>query len=331
MLKSLFAGVDIGGTKTAVVLSSQPPAILSKHVFATRPSAGPELAIRHIVEGLRQELASRKSECSLQAIGVSCGGPLDPATGTIHQPPNLLTWKDVPITAILHREFGVPCYLENDANAGAMAEHSFGAGKGTRNLVFLTMGTGIGAGLILDGHLFRGASNAAGEIGHVRLTPAGPSGHNKGGSVEGWASGAGLAKLARIMMTQASAHGETSLLTPLAENGRELTARDIAEAAAAGDALAQQVIRASAEKLGEAMAILVDVLNPECVIVGGLALRLGESLLGPAREMVEREALASSARICRILPAALGEEIGDVAALCVAMEGEEDDSRFGPR
>jgi len=248
---------------------------------------------------------------------------LDPATGVIQQPPNLPTWKDVPITALLAQEFGVPCFLENDANAGALAEHIFGAGRGKNHLVFLTMGTGIGAGLILNGKLLRGASQAAGEIGHIRLTPAGPIGHGKAGSVEGWASGAGMAKLAQIKIATALQQNQPTTLADLTPDGADLTAKHIAIAAEEGDLLAQEIIRETGEKLGQAMTILIDLLNPECILVGGLALRLGESLLGPARKVIEQEALLSSARVCQIAPASLGEEIGNVAALCVAMEGEK--------
>jgi glucokinase len=325
---NLLAGVDIGGTKTAVVLSSRPPATLTEHVFATLPKEGPEPAIRRIVDGLRQALALQpEGKERLSAIGVSCGGPLDAATGTIHQPPNLSTWKDIPITSILAREFGVKCYLENDANAGALAEHSFGAGRGMRDLIFLTMGTGMGAGLILNGQLYRGASNSAGEIGHVRLTRTGPIGYHKAGSVEGWASGAGMAQMARTEIAKAQTRHEATLLATALNDLDELTARDVSEAAERGDPLAQRIIEATGARLGQTMAILIDVLNPEGILVGGLALRLGESLLGPARKIVERETLLSSARACRILPAALGEEIGNVAALCVAMEGERHDGQ----
>ncbi len=174
------------------------------------------------------------------------------------------------------------------------------------------MGTGLGAGLILNGQLYRGATDAAGEIGHVRLTKRGPKGFGKHGSVEGWASGAGMAQVARMYARAAAKRGESTLL------GRQgqLTGVEVAQAAAAGDRVAGQVVRKVGESLGEAMAILLDLFNPECVLVGGLALRFGESLLEPAREVVLREALASSAKHCRILPAALGERIGDVAALC---------------
>jgi glucokinase len=323
----LLAGVDIGGTKTAVTISAHPPEILARSEFPTAPADGPAQAIARIIESVHQSLLARGWALNqLRAIGISCGGPLDPVRGLIQEPPNLPTWKDIAICSILEERFGVDCFLENDANAGALAEFSFGAGRGTRDMIFLTMGTGIGAGLILNGQLHRGSSMAAGEIGHVRLTHSGPRGHNKVGTVEGWASGAGMAQVATMEIRAAQARGESSLLTAVAVSGsRSLTARDVALAAHTGDRVAQAIVRKVGEKLGEAMAILVDLLNPECIVVGGLALRFGDSLLNPARDIVERDALGSSASLCRIVPAQLGEHIGDVAALCVAMKGLEHD------
>jgi glucokinase len=319
----LFAGVDIGGTKTAITVSAHPPEILARQQFPTAPADGPEHAIARIIESIDQLLLARGfTSADLRAIGVSCGSPLNPVEGIIQGPPNLPTWKDVAICSILEERFDVHCFLENDANAGAMAEFLFGAGRGTRDMVFLTMGTGIGAGLILDGKLYRGASMAAGEIGHVRLTRSGPRGHNKIGTVEGWASGAGMAQVATMDIRAAVARGESTVLS--AADGF-ITARDVALAADTGDAVAQAIVKKVGGKLGEAMAILIDVLNPECIVVAGLAMRLGDSLLDPARMVVEREALAASASLCRIVPAQLGEQIGDVAALCVAIKGLEND------
>jgi len=320
----VIAGVDIGGTKTAVVFSAELPTVIKRTAFPTCPSNGPEPILTRIVDSLHESLDSRELKKSkLGAIGVSCGSPLDPLRGVIQQPPNLPTWKDVPIKTILEREFGVPCYLENDANAGALAEYRFGAGKGTQNMVFVTMGTGIGAGLILNGRLYRGTTFMAGEIGHVRLTQTGPPGHNKPGAVEGWASGAGVAHVARTTVKEASANGEkTSLREILDGNGSPLSARDVWLAAQHGDVIAGQIIKSTGEKLGEALAILVDVLNPECIVIGGLAIRMKENLLEPARSVVAREALSESAHACRITSAALGEQIGDIAALCVAVEGQ---------
>lgn len=323
MLSKVLAGIDIGGTKTAVVLSSKPPAILRRFVFPTDAANGPDPILERIKESLYEGLSSENLGASdLGAIGVSCGSPIDFARGIIQRPPNLPTWKHVPIKSILEDEFGAKCFLENDANMGALAEYEFGAGRGTQNMIFLTMGTGIGAGLILNGQLYRGTSDLAGEIGHVRLTRSGPIGHNKSGTVEGWASGAGMARLAKTEVDAAVARGEQTLLASLdGGNGQLPSARDIWKAAQAGDNLAKSIVSATGERLGEALAILIDLYNPERIVVGGLAMRMGEALLGPARAVVMREALPAAANVCKIVPAALGEQIGDVAALCAALEG----------
>jgi glucokinase len=316
----VWIGVDIGGTKTAVVLSKEPPAMLARIEFATLPDQGPDRAIELIKQSIHTLIESPGVDSSnLGAIGVSCGGPLDQATGVIQAPPNLATWVDVPITAILRQEFGIDCRMENDANAGAVAEHRFGAGQGTRHMIFLTMGTGFGAGVIADGRLLSGARGQAGEIGHVRLTASGPVGYNKAGSVEGWVSGGGMAQVAREEVERVTGKGEsTALAATLHEKGL-LTAKDVSEAAQCGDELAKRLIRETGNRLGEALAILVDLFNPERIVIGGLAMRMGAELLAPAQSVMEREALPASARICQIVPAALGESIGDVAAICVAM------------
>lgn len=323
MIDKVLAGVDIGGTKTAVVISFKPPQVDERRWFATNPERGWKVAVDRIIASLHEALASRDLTLSqLGAIGVSCGGPLDPVRGLIQRPPNLSTWDDVPICELLEQEFKVPCYVENDANAGALAEVRFGAGRGSKNLIFLTMGTGMGAGLILGGRLYRGASNSAGEIGHVRLSADGPIGFGKAGTVEGWASGGGMAQVARSYLEAAVTQRRSSLL--LDGGGRvpeNITGRDVAEALKAGDAVAHAVVNTVGERLGEAMAILIDVLNPECIVIGGLAMRFGEELLGPALQVVEREALGQAAKRCRIVPAGLGEQIGDVASLCVALRG----------
>ena len=318
---SVFVGIDIGGTKTAALVSSAPPAVLGRVEFPTRPENGPEPAIRLIKQAVRRLLAQRRAGAlaAIQAIGVSCGSPLDHVRGIIQAPPNLSTWVDVPIKAVLEEEFQAECHLENDANAGAVAEHRFGAGQGCNNMLFITMGTGFGAGIITDGRLYHGATDSAGEIGHVRLTRSGPVGYYKAGSVEGWISGGGVAQVAARMVADAEKNGEATLLADRARRGEALTARDVALAAQEGDALAARVIEATGRRLGGVLAMLVDVLNPERIVIGGLAMRLGEALLRPARAIIQREALATSAAACQVVPAALGESIGDAAALCVAM------------
>lgn len=320
MTKDILVGVDIGGTKTAIVLSSGPPEILSRTEFPTNVTQGPESTLQRIVDTIREMVPAVHLEVSnLKAIGVSCGNPLDPVEGIIQGPPNLPGWRSVPIGKLLSKEFGVDCFVENDANAGALAEHRFGAGRGTRNMAFLTMGTGLGAGLILNGRLYRGSSYAAGEIGHVRLTRSGPIGYYKAGSAEGWASGAGMAKAAISSIKRAQIRGESTVLAGLSQNGNPpISAKEIWTAAQDGDPVAQKIVRSAGSKLGLVLALLIDLLNPECIVIGGLVLRMGQALLEPALKTVQREALHASAKICKITAAELGERIGDVAALCIA-------------
>jgi glucokinase len=313
----VWIGVDIGGTKTAIVASEQLPDVSARLQFATIPAKGPDRALEMIVTSIGAILKTRGlPKSAIRAIGVSCGGPLDPVRGIIQSPPNLATWVDVPIKEILERQFGVRCNVENDANAGAVAEHRYGAGRGVDNMIFLTMGTGLGAGIILDERLYRGTDNLAGEIGHVRLTRGGPVGYRKRGSVEGWASGGGMAQVARQVVDDARKRGRRTILTT---HRGTLTARDVAAAAKRGDVLAMRIVRSTGERLGQVLAILVDILNPERIVIGGLAMRTGDMILGPARAMLAREALTVSAASCQVVPAALGERIGDVAALCVAV------------
>ncbi len=320
MHRRLWAGVDIGGTKTALVLSSSPPTILKRIEFPTLPERGPEPAIREIKTAMHAMLAGQSATLqALMGIGISCGGPLDRIKGVVQAPPHLSTWIDVPIVEILTSEFHCQTSLENDANAGAVAEHCFGAGRGYHNMVFLTLGTGLGSGIIINDRLYCGANDMAGEIGHVRLTRSGPVGYNKPGSAEGWASGAGMAQIAERVLKTVQRTGRKTVLLEKFENNR-VSARDVGLAAQAGDAIARSIVRMSGRKLGEALAILVDILNPECIVIGGLAVRLGELILGPARVSMRREALGRAAAVCRVAPAMLGEKIGDVAALCIAMD-----------
>lgn len=320
MQRDIWVGIDIGGTKTAVVVSRKPPEVIARIEFATFPEKGPQQAIDQIVAGLHRMLAQLKlGPESLRGVGVSCGGPLDPHAGVIQAPPNLSTWIDIPIVEILSREFGCRVLLQNDANAGALAEHRYGAGQGTRNIVFLTMGTGLGAGIVIDKKLYSGSSEMAGEIGHVRLTRTGPVGYNKAGSVEGWASGGGMAQVAEVMLNSARKRGRKSQLLDL-QKERKITARDVGIAAAEGDAVARSIVTATGKKLGLALAILVDILNPDRIVIGGLALRLGDMVLEPARKILRKEALAQALAVCTVVPAMLDESIGDVAALCIAMD-----------
>lgn len=298
-------GVDIGGTKCAV---SVPDAGSGVREVARFPTAGPRETLDHLFAEI-----ARLAPGPAPVIGVSCGGPLDAARGLILSPPNLPGWDRIAITAELTARFGGRAFLMNDANACALAEWQAGAGRGARNLIFLTMGTGMGAGLILDGRLYEGATGDAGEVGHLRLAPDGPVGFGKAGSFEGFCSGGGIARLTALRL--ASWPGETSLrsLAPGA-----LSAADVARAAQAGDAFARSIWQEVGEKLGAALALLIDVLNPDRIVIGSIYARC-EHLIAPAMQaVIDREALGPSAAACRVVPAELGDQIGSHAAVAIA-------------
>lgn len=300
MSKACFIGLDVGGTKTAVSLGTAEGEILAKHSY---PSDGSWEKVLGTAVGIIGDLRREYSACGLRAIGISCGGPLDSRTGIVVSPPNLPLWRDVPVCGILTGETGLPAYLENDANACALAEWIWGAGRGTSNMVFLTFGTGLGAGMILNGRLYCGACGLAGEIGHLRMAETGPLGYGKRRSWEAFCSGGGM-----------SAH--YTLL-----HGVNLTAKEICRRAHEGDPLSIELIRTTADYLGRGISILIDTLNPEKIIIGSIFAR-EEELFRPAMERaIETEALTPAAAACTVEPAQLGEALGDMAALGVARNG----------
>ena len=315
-----FLGFDIGGTKCSVVLGDEQGNLLEHRSVATDHDAGPDASIRQLCE-TASRLSTVLEDSHGQkpvALGISCGGPLDSRSGIIYSPPNLPGWDAVPIVTIVGSELGIPTAIQNDANACALAEWRYGAGRGYRNMVFLTFGTGMGAGLILDGRLYTGTNDMAGEIGHVRMEDSGPMGYGKEGSFEGFCSGAGIARLARSRVQAEWACGRQVAFCANEAQLEALTTREVGEAALAGDPTAVEIMEISAEYLGRGLAIIVDVLNPECIVIGSIFVRL-EELLRPRMEAVlRRECLEQAGRVCRILPAALGEEVGLMAALSVA-------------
>ena len=312
----ILVGFDIGGTKCAVSLGEAADGgvrILAKRAMPT-PERWQEAL--HRLFGLAEELLAGQTPA---ACGFSCGGPLDAEAGLVLSPPNLPGWDRVPLTALAVERFGTPCFLENDANACALAEWRWGAGRGSRNMAFLTFGTGLGAGLILDGRLIRGANGNAGEAGHIRLSAFGPAGYGKEGSFEGFCSGGGIAQLGVTLGRRAVQRGVAPAYYGGSWDG--VTAKSIAEAAQAGDETARAVFDVCGEKLGEGLSVLVDIINPEVIVIGSIFARC-EALLRPAMERaMARECLPASLAAVRVVPAALGEAIGDCAALCAAEYG----------
>ncbi len=317
-----FIGVDIGGTKCAIVLGTDKPQILDRESFQTKSFATPDEAIQQIIELISTMLERNHWNIKdVTSIGISCGGPLDSKSGVIMSPPNLPGWDDVPIASILEKKFDVPTFLQNDANACAIAEWLFGAGKGTNNMIFLTFGTGFGAGLILDGHLYSGTNDMAGEIGHVRIEKDGPVGYGKAGSMEGFCSGGGIAQLASKLIKDKLDKGIKVGFCPTREDAYNISARDVGLAAEADDPVAQEILQISGQYLGKGLAILIDILNPEKIVIGSIFARAQKYLWPSAKAEITKEALDLSYNKCEVVPAKLDEAIGDYGCLCVAMYG----------
>ena len=311
----LCIGFDIGGTKCAVCLGEKDGRdmrILDKAAFLT-PETWQE-AMESMLAAAKKLLGGRTPA----SCGFSCGGPLDWKAGVVMSPPNLPGWDNVPVTAMAREALGVPAFLENDANACALAEWRFGAGRGAESMAFLTFGTGLGAGLILDGRLIRGATGNAGEVGHVRLRPFGPAGYGKEGSFEGFCSGGGLAQLAETLGRRDTQRGKR----PPWMDGA-VDARRVAEAARDGDETAKEVFRLCGSVLGEGLAVLSDICDPGLIVLGSIYARCRDLLEDSMWESLRREALPGVAASLRVEAALLGEQIGDYAALGVAEYGLE--------
>lgn len=300
-----IVGFDIGGTKCAV--SRVRDGIVEEIIRLPTGDFATTFAV--LTEAAGRVVAANP------VFGISCGGPLDATRGVILSPPNLApSWHGVDICRRLTEKFGGRAFLMNDANACALAEWRFGAGRGCRHMVFLTSGTGMGAGVILNGRLYEGASGDAGEVGHLRLATDGPVGFGKPGSFEGFCSGGGIARLAESIVRK-----QTKSPTAWYAADGGTTTQQIADAAKGGDPLALEVMREAGQRLGEALALIIDMLNPERIVIGGFYPHCRE-LLDPAmQESLAREALPQSLAACRILPAELGETIGSYGAMMIPL------------
>ncbi len=303
----IYTGIDIGGTKCAVVAGNA-DGIACKIKFET---TSVEETLDNIIKAVEKLGANA-------AIGISCGGPLDSKRGIIMSPPNLPGWDDIEIVKMLEDRFGVPTGIQNDANACALAEWRYGAGCGVENMVFLTFGTGMGAGLILNGKLYCGTNDMAGEVGHIRISEYGPVGYGKIGSFEGFCSGGGIAEIGKMVARERLQRGEKTAFCECFAELESITAKKIAECAKIGDKSAIYVYDICAEKLGAGISLLIDILNPERIVIGSIYERSGELLRDKMQAVIDRETLAYTNTVCRIVPAKLGDSIGDWAALAVA-------------
>ena len=317
----MLLGFDIGGTKCAIVLGTK--TVDGNIILVDKIILPTDKPVHEMIETLfinaEQVLKDNKiKKDELNGIGISCGGPLNSKMGVILSPPNLPGWDNIAIVEMAEKRFGIKTHLQNDANACAVAEWKFGAGKGYSNIIFLTFGTGMGAGLILNGNLYSGTTDLAGEVGHIRLAGTGPVGFGKAGSFEGFCSGGGIAQLAQSKVLEKLQMGEKVSFCKSINEVHLLTAKSVAEAAYRGDSTAIDIYKTCGLYLGKGLSLLIDILNPEMIILGSIYGR-AQPLIEPyMREVIEREAIPAAHQACSIVPAALSENIGDIAALALA-------------
>ncbi len=327
-------GIDIGGTKCAVVLgkprneidpTKDEIDIIDKIKFPT--VKGVDLVISQLFEAVLSILNNHNLKPSnIAMMGINCGGPLNSKDGIILSPPNLIGWVNIPIVKIFFEKFAIPCKLQNDAKAGALAEWFYGAGKGYKNLMFITFGTGFGSGLILDNKLYLGTNDMAGEVGHLRMEDHGPVGFGKTGSLEGFCSGGGIAQLAKSKVLEKLQLGEKVSFCKNMDELVTLNAKIVGDAAEAGDALALEIYKISGTYLGKGLSLFIDILNPQVIIIGSIFARSRDILWPHAKKVIDKETISYARAVCKVVPAGLGERIGDLEALSIAayelMEGK---------
>lgn len=305
--------LDIGGTKLAAGVVDAGGRGHSFLVEPSRPERGAgEVLDRLFALGAKAVADSGVPWARIRGVGIGCGGPLDNERGVLLAPPHLPGWRDVPVTAWAEREYGRPAVLDNDGTAGAAGEHAFGAGVGTRHMVYLTISTGVGGGVIADGRVYRGAAGNGGELGHVTVDRHGRRcrGCGRLGCLEAYVSGTSIAERAREALAGAP---PTSLTA-------DCTAADVARAAADGDPLAAAVWAETTAALAVGLTSIVNLLEPELVVLGGGVSNAGERLIAPVRQAVAAAAMGPVARAVRIVPAALGDRAGVVGAAAIAFE-----------
>lgn len=317
-MKSHVIGIDIGGTKLATVLADKDGNILQKVRKPTESEKGPQHAVQLLL-GMVDEVIglSGLARQEISGIGVSCGGPLDTKTGIVYSPPNLPGWDALPLKHMIEAELHIPTVLENDANASALAEARFGGGRGYDYVLYMTMSTGIGGGIVANGEIYHGANDCAGEVGHQILIPDGPlCGCGKHGCLEALCSGPSIARRAQEAIAD---QPDTRILKLAGGQLDRVRSEHVLQAARNGDALAVALMEETAYYMGWGIANLVNILNPEIVLLGTIAVAAGDLLLNPIRRTVAEMAMQRPSEAVKIMPAELGDSIGDLAAISLVI------------
>lgn len=318
-IKNTILGIDLGGTKILSSVINQDGKMLSRDHSITPASKGRDAVIKAIMESAHRALAEANVLPSdLTSVGIGAPGLSNPKSGVLYTSPNLPGWEDVPLKDIIEKEIGKKTYLINDANAAALGELHYGAGRGSRDFIYLTVSTGIGGGIVINGQIYAGSNGTAGELGHMVIDDNGPLCNcgNKG-CWEMLASGTALAMEARRIIETG---GASSILKLTGGDPQKINAEAIHQAAQAGDVLAKKLIVRTAYYLGVGISNLINIFNPEVIVIGGGLSNIGDMLLKPAYEEAGRRAFKQAYRVTRFATAELGRNSGVVGAAVFARE-----------
>jgi len=310
-------GIDIGGTNYRVALADVGGNLISRNAEPTRAHEGPEIGLERIKETVKETTAAIDFD-KVRAIAVSTGGPLNPQTGVLLTPPSLPSWRNVPIKASLEETFKIPVWVENDADLAALGEQRFGAGRGCDRVIYITVSTGIGGGIILDGNLLTGSDLSVAEIGHMVVDPNGPQCNCGGkGHLEPLASGTAIARIARERISA----GQSSNLSQICgDDLSRLTAEMVVEAARDSDPLASEIVEEAGMYLGMAIASLIHIFDPQVVIIGGGVSNAGGLILGPIRKSITERIMPDFRGRARVVQSELGDDSGIMGAVALGLD-----------
>lgn len=306
-------GIDVGGTNVKIALVDENGKIIYSNSVPTYAKMGYEYTVNNIKQAIKDLMKETETEAKdIQGIGFDFPGQVDYKTGVVKLAPNIPGWVNVPIAKMIEDEFHIPTRIDNDVRCAALGELKFGAGKGCENFVCITVGTGIGSGLVINGQLVRGASNAAGEIGHIKLQMQdGPiCGCGDTGCLEAFASGPSIVAMAYDYIKG----GKSTKFREMAGAEGEITPYMVAKAAEEGDPVAKRIFEIVGEYIGIGLTSVINLLNPERVIIGGGVAEAGDLLFDPIRRTIKERAMVVAGSAVEIVPAQLGNSAGVIGA-----------------
>lgn len=310
-------GVDLGGTKIYTALANKEGKVLAEIKLPTEADGGLEHVIGRIAGSVRTVVKQSGLSGRPDRLGIGAPGPLDPRKGFVYQAPNL-GWRNVHLKQLLEKELHIPVIMDNDANLAALGEHIYGAGRGINNMVYVTISTGIGGGLILGGSIYHGTSFSAGEIGHMIIEPEGPVCNcGNRGCLEAIASGTAMTRFARQLVSDGKGSG---IFKAAGRQVEKITAQIISQAAADGDGEAREILNKAGKALGLGLANVINLLNPGLVLLGGGVSQAGEILWQPMQQELNERVIRYTPQHVQVIPAALGSRSGLLGAVALAVQ-----------